>query len=57
MTSTKPTKIKYDKLTGETAETLEILRQMTESDFHDPLSGQSPPEDFNNTFSNQKDEK
>ena len=42
--------------TGESAETLKILRQMTESDFHDPLSGQSPPEDFN-TFSNQKDEK
>tara|TARA_B110000444_G_C18522306_1_gene447230 strand:- start:399 stop:542 length:144 start_codon:yes stop_codon:yes gene_type:complete len=43
--------------TGESAETLKILRQMTESDFHDPLSGQSPPEDFINTFSNQKDEK
>ena len=43
--------------TGESAETLKILRQMTESDFHDLLSGQSPPEDFKNTFSNQKDEK
>ena len=43
--------------TGESAETLKTLRQMTESDFHDPLSGQSPPEDFNNTFSNQTDEK